>query len=35
VLANPIGQAGQLAGYVFQSRLDASRIASGATLWAR
>lgn len=35
VLANPIGQSGQLAGYVFQSRLDASRIASGATLWAR
>jgi hypothetical protein len=35
VLANPIGQSGQLAGYVFQSRLDASRVASGATLWAR
>jgi hypothetical protein len=35
VLANPIGQTGQLAGYVFQSRIDASRIASGATLWAR
>ena len=32
-LANPIGQTGQLAGYVFQSRLDASRIASGVTLW--
>ena len=34
-LANPIGQTGQLAGYVFQSRLDASRIASGVTLWMR
>lgn len=34
-LANPIGQPGQLAGYVFQSRLDASRIASGVTLWMR
>jgi hypothetical protein len=32
-LASPIGQTGQLAGYVFQSRLDASRIASGVTLW--
>lgn len=32
-LANAIGQTGQLAGYVFQSRLDSSRIASGVTLW--
>jgi hypothetical protein len=34
-LVNPIGQTGQLAGYVFQSRLDASRTASGVTLWMR
>ena len=34
-LVNPIGKTGQLASYVFQSRLDASRSASGVTLWSR
>lgn len=34
-LVNPIGQPGQLAGYVFQSRLDTLRTVNGVTLWMR